>query len=169
MLPMKWKEKVQAEITHLREQGIIEPSHSPWASPIVPVSKPDNSVRMCVDYRKLNAVTVADPYHMPLVPALIDQVGRANFLSKIDLSKGFYQVPLTEQAKYRTSFVTLCGKFRFTRMPFGLRNAPATFQRLMDIVLSGLNTFSSAYIDDILIFSPNWEDHVTHCHSVLER
>ena len=112
---------------------------------------------------------VADPYYMPLVPALIDQVGRVKFLSKIDLSKGFYQVPLTEQVKDWISFITLWGKFRFTRMPFGLRNAPATLQRLMGIVPSGLNTNSSAYIDDILIFSPNWEDHVTHCHSVLER
>ena len=129
------------------------PSYSPWSSPIVPIVKPDGSIRLCVDYRRVNAVTVLDPYYMPLIEELIAKVGESKFLTKLDLAKGFYQVELEAEAQAKTAFVSPVGKFQFTCMPFGLRNALSTFQRLMDVVLVGLDQHALPYIDDILIFS----------------
>ena len=104
---------------------------------------------------------------MPRVDDLLDQVADAKWLSKLDLRKGFYQVPMGEPSQMKTAFLTPWGKYSFKRMPFGLKNAPATFQRCMDRVLEGQAGFSSPYIDDILIFSKSWSDHVTHIKAVL--
>ena len=104
---------------------------------------------------------------MPLVEDIIDQVGEAEFLSKIDLSKGFYQVPIHLKDLDETAFGTPFGKFRFRRMPFGLVNAPSTFQRLMQTVLGGQEDHCSPYIDDILVFSKSWEEHLCHLRLVL--
>lgn len=168
-LPPQWKEQVRNEIEELVETGMVKHSVSPWSSPIVPVTKPGGAVRLCVDYRKLNSVTVPDPYYIPLIDEILDQVGEATFLSKLDLSKGFYQVPLAKAAQEKSAFVTPFGKYEFVRMPFGMRNAPSTFQRLMDKVLAGANEFALPYMDDILIFSKNWEKHLTHIDEVLRR
>ena len=105
----------------------------------------------------------------PLIDDLLHRVGEAIYLSKLDLSKGFYQVPLEAKDMEKTAFISPAGKFQFTTMPFGLKNAPATFQRMMDVVLQGLESFSVPYIDDILIFSNCWEDHLEHIHAVIER
>ena len=105
-----------------------------------------------MDFRKLNAITQTDPYCMPLVEELIARVGEAKYLSKMDLSKGFYQVPLAVEDREKTAFITTGGKFEFTRMPFGLRNQPTTFQQLVDGVLGGPEVFAAPYIDDIIIF-----------------
>ena len=153
----------------LRELGILVPTTSPWSSPIVPVPKKDGAVRVCVDFRRVNQVTVQDQYHIPLVTEIVDRVGNSRFLSKLDLNKGFYQVRLSEEAQVKTAIVTPFGKFQFTKMPFGLVNATSTFQRLMDRVLEGMQEFSSAYIDDILIYSPDWESHLGHIELVMER
>ncbi len=161
------REGVKKEINILQEMGIIVSSTSPWSFPIVPIVKPDGSIRVCVDYRKLNSVTVPDPYFMPKIEDLICQVGDSVFLSKMDLSKGFYQVPLTLSAREKTAFITPFGKFHFTRMPFGLRNAPTTFQRLMEVVLVKQIEFASPYIDDILIYSQSWKDHQHHISAVV--
>ena len=162
-------EGVSNEISSLLEKGIIVPSTSQWSSPIVPLIKPDGSIRLCVDFRKLNAITQPDPYCMPLVEELIARVGEAKYLSKMDLSKGFYQVPLAEEDRENTAFVTTGGKFEFTRMPFGLRNALATFQRLVDRVLGGLEAFAAPYIDDIIIFSNDCKQHFGHIREVIGR
>ena len=95
-------------------------------------------MRLCVDFRTLNAHTVPDPYYIPLVEEFIDKIDEAKYLSKLDLAKGFYQVPMAEDSRMKTAFLTPFGKYEFIRMPFGLNNAPFTFQRLMDVVLSGL-------------------------------
>ena len=137
-------EGVRKEISSLLEKCIIVPSTSQWSSPIVSLIKPDGSIRLCVDFRKLNAITQPDPYCMPLVEEQIAQVGEAKYLSKMDLSKGFYQVPLAEEEREKTAFVATGGKFEFTRMPFGLRNAPVTFQRLVDGVLGGTGSLRGA-------------------------
>ena len=110
-----------------------------------------------------------DQYQIPLVTEIVDRVGNSQYLSKLDLCKGFLQVPLTEEACRKTAIVTSYGKYEYTRMPFGLVNATSTFQRLMDVVLLGLNDVSAAYIDDILIFSSSWEDHLIHIEQVLEQ
>ena len=156
-LPDVWREQVKEEVAGLLEQGIIQHSTSPWSS-IVPVKKPDGTVRLCVDYRKLNKITVDDPYYIPLVEELLHKIGNSTVLSKLDLAKGFYQVSLTDAAQEKSAFTTPFGKYQFVRMPFGMKNAPSSFQRLMDTVLSGLEECSTAYIDDILIFSKNGKE-----------
>ena len=160
--------KIKEAVRELLEAKIIEPSASPWTSPMVPVKKSDGSIRLCIDFRKVNSVTVPDPYDMPLIEDLLDQVGEAVYLSKLDLTKGFYQIPLEAHDRDKTSFCTPWGKFRFTRMPFGLRNAPATFQRMMHDVLRGQEEHAASYIDDSLVYSLNWEEHLAHIKAVLE-
>ena len=168
-LPDKLKEAVWEEIGSLKRLGILVPSTSPWGSPIVPVAKKDGSVRVCVDFRRVNKITVQDPYHIPLITEIVGRVGNARYLSKLDLNKGFHQVQLTAEAGRKTAVVTQFGKYEFTRMPFGLVNATSTFQRLMDLVLEGLHECCSAYVDDILIYSGSWNEHILHLEQVLER
>ena len=166
-VPDRMKDGVKKEVDKLLELGVAEPSHSPWASPIVPVPKKDGNIRLCIDYRKLNSVTVADPYYMVTLEEILERVGASGCLSKLDLSKGFYQIGIDEEAKDRTAFITPFGKFRFNRMPFGLRNAPAIFQRCMEVVLRGCYEWAAPYIDDILVFSKNGVEHVQHLRKVL--
>ena len=124
---------------------------------------------MCVDYQKLNAVTTGDPYPLPHIEDLINDIGRAKYITTLDLTKGYYQVPMEEDSREKTAFVTPCGKHQFVTMPFGLVSAPSTFQRLMDHVLHGLHIFSTAYLDDILICSDTWEEHVQHLSELFGR
>ncbi len=106
---------------------------------------------------------------MPRIDELIDKLGEAKYLTTLDLTKGYWQVPVAPDARPKTAFTTPYGLFQFTVMPFGLQGAPATFQHLMDRVLQGLQDSSVAYQDDVAIFSRSWEDHLEHVHSVLER
>ena len=163
------QEVLREEIKSLLEQNIIEPSKSPWSVPIVLVPKKDGTTRMCVDYRKLNAVTTGDPYPLPHIEDLINDIGSAKYITTLDLTKGYYQVPMGEDSREKTAFVTPYGKYQFVTMPFGLVSAPSTFQRLMDHVLQGLHSFSTAYLDDILICSNTWEEHVQHLTEVFGR
>jgi len=162
-------ECIRKELELMLELGVIERSNSPWASPVVLVPKPDGSVRFCADMRKLNDVTIADAYPMPRIDDLIDKVGGAKFLTKIDLSRGYWQVPMDEASIPISAFVTPHGHFQWRYMPFGLRNAPATFQKLVQQVLSGLESFTGSYLDDIIIFSNSWSEHLRHIEEVLKR
>ena len=126
----KWKEKVSEEIEELKQMGILIPSYSIWSSPIVPVARPDCNVSVCVDFRRVNKLTVQDQYHIPLVAEIVDKVRNVGCLSKLDLNKGFYQVKMSEEDRAKTALVTPFGKYEFSRMPFGLVNANSTFQRL---------------------------------------
>ena len=164
-----WKEPLRDELRSMAKTGIIRPSLSPWASPVLPVKKKDGTIRVCVDFRKLNAATIPDPYEMPRIDGIIDQLGEAKILSKLDLSKGFYQVPINPDDVEKTAFQTPIGKFEFLAMPFGLRNAPATFQRLMDILLGDTPEFACAYMDDVIIFSNSWDDHLKHINIVMSK
>ena len=165
--PDRMKEDVREEVEKLVRLGVAEPSFSPWASPIVPVPKKDGSLRICIDYRRLNAVTVPDPYYMVTMDEILEKVGGCGCLSKLDLSKGFHQIGIEEAYKEKTAFVTPFGKYQFNRMPFGLRNAPAVFQRTMEEVLRGCYEFASPYIDDILVFSRNGVEHSVHLEEVF--
>ena len=156
------------EVERLLELGVAESSHSPWASPIIPVLKKDGSIRLCIDYRKLNSVTVGDPYYMVTLDEILEKVGNSRCLSKLDLSKGFYQIGIVEEARDKTAFIMPWGKYCFNRMPFGLRNAPAIFQRGMEVVLRGCYDCASPYIDDILVFSENGVEHIKDLRRVLE-
>ena len=168
-VPNKLKEGVRAEVEKLVEMGIVVPSTSPWASPVVPVPKGDGTVRVCVDYRKLNEVTTSDPYYMSTMDEILERVGGSKIVSKIDLAKGFYQVEVEPLSQEKTAFVSPYGKYEFTRMPFGLKNAPATFQRLMEVVLGDCYHCSAPYIDDVVVFSNSGAEHVEHLRLVLER
>lgn len=151
------------------DHEIIEPSHSDWASPIVPTTKKDGSLRLCIDYRRLNSISKSDPYPMPRVEDIIDSLGQAIFISTLDLTKGYWQVPVAPDVKHKTAFTTLFGIYQFRCMPFGLKNAPATFQRLMDKLLSDCKDFAASYIDDTAVYSISWSDHLAHLRQVLQR
>ena len=153
---------------------MIQPSNSPWSSPVVMVRKKDGSHRFCVDYRALNSITKADTYPLPRIDDLLDQLSGARYFSTVDLASGFWQVQMEPASREKTAFVTPHGLYEFLVMPFGLTNAPAVFQRLMQKVLNGLNPeggkqFVVAYLDDILIFSETLQDHLTHLQKVINR
>ena len=168
-LPHTYRETVRAELQQMETDGIIERSSSDWAAPIVLVKKKDGALRMCVDYRRLNAQSQADAYPMPRVDDLIDQLGDAKFLSTLDLSRGYWQVPVSEDSRTKTAFTTPYGLFQFKVMPFGLQGASATFQRMMDIVLDDVGEYASAYLDDVVIYSKTWEEHLLHLKEILRR
>lgn len=149
--------------------GVIERSDSAWSSPIVLVAKKDGTMRFCVDFRQVNAQTQFDAYPMPRLEELVERVGGARFITTLDLSKGYWQVPLAKEARPYTAFRSPRGLFQFTKMPFGLQGAPATFQRLMDRVLEGTGAFAGAYLDDIVVHSATWREHVEHLAEIFRR
>lgn len=162
------KEVLKKEVNYLLHHGLAEPSSSPYSSPCVLVKKPDGSFRMCTDYRKLNSISVADNYPLPLIDQLLDNIGQAKFVSKIDLLKGYYQIPLEEKAKLMSAFITPFGLYQYTVMPFGLMNAPATFQRVMDQLLGSIEGVG-VYLDDIVIYSATWEEHLMILQKVFKK
>lgn len=156
------------EVDKMLDLGVIEPSTSEWAAPVVFAPKKDGSLRFCVDYRRLNAVTVRDSYPIPRMDECIDSLGDERVFSTLDCNSGYWQVQIPEQDRDKTTFVTHHGLFQYTHMPFGLRNAPATFQRAMDIVLSSVKwNFCLVYLDDIVVFSPDAKRHIEHLDHVL--
>ncbi|XP_076044797.1 uncharacterized protein LOC143027398 [Oratosquilla oratoria] len=161
-------EILKKEVQYLLDHGLAEPSHSPWASPCLLVPKADNTFRMCTEYRKINNVTVRDAYPLPLIEQLLDMIGDAHFISTIDLLKGYYQVALTQEAKAISAFVTPFGLYQYRVMAFGLTNAPATFQRLINAVIQGLPGVG-AYLDDVVVVADNWEDHLTRLEGLFHR
>ena len=148
-----WRAELKEEVLRLVRQGILVPSQSPWSSPILPGGKPSGAIRLCIDYRRLNQATVPDPYQMPRVEDLLDDVAEAAWLSKLDMNHGFYQVPLQADSGPKTAFCSPWGKFCFTRMPFGMMNVPATFQRCMDEAITDQSKNTGTYIDDVLVYS----------------
>ena len=152
-IPPKWKDEVREQIDLLLGLGIIRPSESPWSSSVVTVQK-EGGVRICIDFRSVNNITQPDPYLMPLIDEILDALSSARFISKVDLNKGFHQIPISQDDIPKTAFCTPWGKFEFVVMPFGLRNGPAIFQRLMDSILE--KEICQVYIDDIAIFSETW-------------
>ena len=168
-LPYCYRDSVKEELEEMLKHGVIERSNSPWASPMVLVKKKDGSLRVCVDFRRLNGVTRQDAYPMPRIDELIDRLGRAKVITTLDLSKGYWQVPVAAEDRAKTAFSSPYGLFQFTVMPFGLQGAPATFQRMMDELLRGTEGYSAAYLDDIVIYSDNWKDHMKHLKEVFRR
>ncbi|XP_028253710.1 uncharacterized protein LOC114429061 [Parambassis ranga] len=167
-IPERLVTVLQEETKLMLELGIIEASSSEWCSPVVLVPKKDGSLRFCIDFRYLNSVSQVDPYPMPRIDDLVERVGRAKYITTLDLSKGYWQVALAPEAQRLTAFKTPFGMYQFKVMPFGLQGAPATFQRLMNLVLRDVSEFSAAYLDDVVIFSQSWEEHMSHLHQVLQ-
>ena len=158
----------EAEIQRMLDAEVIAPSVSEWASPVLLVPKPDGSLRFCVDYRRLNSVTKRDSYPMPRMDECIDSLGNACIFSTLDCNSGYWQLPIAKGDQEKTTFTCHAGSYRFLRMPFGLRNAPATFQRAMDIILSGVRWKSCiVYLDDVIIFSKNDDEHLKHLEEVF--
>ena len=172
-IPEAQRKVVDAHVTDMANRGVIRPSKSPWSSPIVLVGKKDGSTRFCVDFRKLNAVTRKDVYPLPRIDETLDTLGGAQYFTTLDLASGYWQVPLKEEDMHKTAFTTpgtANSLWEFTVMPFGLCGAPASFQRLMEILLAGLNWESClVYLDDIIIFSRTFEEHLGRLESVLSR
>ena len=162
------REFVAKEVDRMLRAGVVEPSDSPWASPVVLAPKKDGSLRFCIDYRRLNAVTKRDSYPLPRMDEYIDSLGEANVFTTLDANSGYWQVPVAREDRSKTAFVCHSGLYQFLRMPFGLKNAPATFQRTLDVVLSPFKWKSClVYLDDVIIFSKDEESHLRHLDEVL--
>ena len=170
-LPWVHRDAVKKELDMMLKHGIIEESSSEWAQPIVVVPKKGSSeVRLCIDFRKVNQVAKLDSYPLPRNEDLIDKMAQAKYISTMDLSRGYWQIPLTDESKDKTAFTTPFGLWQFVTMPFGLADAQATCQRLVDTkLIRGLEDHAAAYVDDLTVFSMSWEEHLVHLQDMLER
>ena len=169
-IPVGQREEVHKALHDMLEKKIVSPSNSPWSSPIVLVRKKDGSLRFCIDYRKLNAVTRKDAYPLPRIDETLDTLAGSRWFSTLDLLSGYWQVEIAEDDKEKTAFCVPDGLYQFNVMPFGLCNAPATFQRLMDTVLAGLHWDRClVYLDDIIILGKTFEEHLAALSHVLGR
>ncbi|KAJ0491703.1 putative nucleotidyltransferase, Ribonuclease H [Helianthus annuus] len=162
-------QELSNQLQELLDRGFIRPSSSPWGAPVLFVKKKDGSFRMCIDYRELNKVTIKNRYPLPRIDDLFDQLQGSSFYSKIDLRSGYHQVRVREEDVPKTAFRTRYGHYEFLVMPFGLTNAPAVFMDLMNCVCKPyLDEFVIVFIDDILVYSKNREDHERHLRLILE-
>ena len=164
--------EIEEQVAEMKADGIVEPSDSPYNSPIVLVSKKDGGKRFCVDYRQLNQATHDEPAPEPHLPVTLKDLGQARVFSTLDLKSGYWQIPVAPESRPLTAFTTPSGEsLQFTAMPFGLKNAPRTFQKMMATqVLVGLQgRFCTAYLDDVIVYSPSWEEHLNHLDLVLSR
>ena len=167
--PLKNREVIDKALEEMLEAKVIRRSNSPWSFPVVIVDKKDGSKRFCVDFRKLNQITKKNSYPLPLIDDILALLGKAKFFTSLDLKSGYWQVLMDDLDKEKTAFACHRGLFEFNVMPFGLSNAPAVFQELMSVVLNGCHAFAIAYLDDILIFSPSFEEHLAHLNTIFER
>jgi hypothetical protein len=169
-MPPKELAELKNQLQELLDKGYILPSSSPWGSPALLVKKKDGSLRMCVDYHPLNAVTIKNKYPLPRIDVLFDQLASAKVFSKIDLRSGYHQIKIRASDVPKTAFSTRYGLYEFLVMSFGLTNAPAYFMYLMNSVfMNELDKFVVVFIDDILIYSKNEAEHAKHLRIVLQR
>ncbi|KAL9267493.1 Transposon Ty3-I Gag-Pol polyprotein-like protein [Drosera capensis] len=162
-------EELRRQLKELLDAGFIRPSKAPYGAPVLFQKKHDGSLRMCVDYRALNKITVKNKYPIPLIADLFDRLGDARWFSKLDLRSGYWQVRIAEGDEPKTTCVTRYASYEFLVMPFGLTNTPATFCTLMNNVFQPfLNQFVVVYLDDIVVYSKTLEDHVEHLRQVFQ-
>ena len=169
-IPLGQREEVHREVQNMLEKGVIEPSESPWQSPVVLVKKKDGSTRFCLDYRKLNEVTTKDAYPLPRIDDCLEALGGSKWFSTLDLASGYWQVMLDKDDREKTAFSAAGGLYQFTTMPFGLCNAPATFERLIEKVLAGLPwEVCLAYLDDLIVHAESFELEMQRLRDVFDR
>ena len=162
------REFIQNQFTEMLNNDIIVTSSSPWAAPVVMIPKKNGQIRFCIDYRRLNAATVRDVYPLPRIDDFLDRLGGAKVFSSLDLKSGYWQVPMSSDSRRKTAFITPDGLYECKRLPFCLCYAPATFQRMMDEVLSGLKwTMCLVYLDDVVIYGSTFEEHYERLEAVL--
>ena len=166
-VPEMYKPEVDRQIDEMLTMGLIRPSNSPMASPIVCVAKKDGGVRLACDYRYLNSYTVGDAYPMATIDEVLRNVGQGRFISTFDAKSGYWQIPVAEEDRWLTAFVTHDGLYEWVRMPFGLKNAGATFVRAVRTVLRPIRSFADSYIDDMGVGSDVWCDHLGHIRQFL--
>lgn len=169
-IPYSQREEMDRQVGGMMKAGIVEHSKSPWGSPALLVEKADGSFRFVVDYRKLNSVTRVDPYPLPNIQETLSQLGSARYFSVVDMASGFWQIEMDPTDKEKTAFNTTNGHYQWTRMPMGLVNSPAVWQRTADVVLEGLvGQVCHVYMDDIVIYSETFDQHMKDVESVLRR
>ena len=166
-LPLAQREEAFKAVEDMQKQGIIEPSVSPWASPVVLVKKKDGSTRFCVDYRELNDLTKKDSYPLPRIDSTLDELAGSTWFSTLDLKSGYWQVEVEEKDREKTAFSVGRGLWQYNVMAFGLCNAPATFERLMENVLGVLRCL--IYLDDVIVHYSTFERELERLRLVLSR
>ncbi len=167
-LPLSLYETVKAHIKQLLDSKIIRESSSPYSSPIVVVMKKDGTLRLCVDYRRLNAKMRRDAYPLPRIEESLDALRGAKYFSTLDLASGYNQVAVAEKDRAKTAFCTPFGLFKWNRMPFGLCNAPCTFQRLVERLFGDQRNQSVLlYLDDVIVFSSTVQQHLQRLEEVF--
>nr|XP_034315954.1 uncharacterized protein LOC117685617 [Crassostrea gigas] len=167
-IPFSTEKTITEEVQKMLQLNVIEPSSSPYSAPVVIARKKDGTNRFCIDYRRLNCATVFDAEPMPSPESIFSKMTGKNFVSKIDLSKGYWQVLMADESKPLTAFSTPSGLYQFRTMPFGLVNAPATFSRMMRKLLQGMNGVEN-FIDDVIVFTDTFEEHLHILKTVFER
>lgn len=169
-VPYHWRKEVSSEIKRMLDLGIIRNSNSDWCSGLVPIRKNNGELGLCVDYRLLNAITIKDKYPLPNIGEILDGLAGSVIYSTLDATSGYHQFEIAEEDRKKTAFKFDGGFYEFVRMPFGLCNAPSTFQRSMDKIFQGIiGNYVVPYLDDIIIFSASVEEHEGHIKEVLGR
>ena len=168
--PMNFVQEERAHLNKMLSAGVIQPSMSEWASAPVLVRKRDGGVRWCIDYRRLNKVTKKDVYPLPCIEECLDTLAENTWFSKLDANSAYWQIKIRKEDREKTAFISKHGLFEFVRMSFGLCNAPATFSRVMNLVLRGLTwNIALAFLDDVVVLGTSFSDHVKNLRQVLER
>ena len=167
-VPMHHRETLDVEVCSLVDKSILVTNDAEWSSPVVPIRKPNGSLCLCIDFRALNEITPLRRYYFPTLSDILDWAGNSRVLSKLDLTAGFHQIAMDKAKSELTTFVCPSGKYKFVRMPFGLKNAPAIFQEIIERVLKAVQNNWSNYIHDVLVYSDSWADHLLHLTSVFE-
>ena len=167
--PLAHRHMLEEQVQEMLKAKVIRRSNSPWMSPVLLVPKKDGSMRFCVDFRKINAITIKPAASIPSAEDIFYSLGKSKFRTSLDMKQGFWQIPIREEDKEKTAFGTASGVFEYNQMPYGLSSSPAVFQNCMNAVLGDIRHFALAFVDDIIVFSETFEDHLKHLQEVFDR